>query len=56
MFVWKCPLCGAVLKSRGGAGKRYRNNWCNECGQKIDWSVTAEENKKTKSSTKKKKQ
>ena len=34
----KCPNCKASLKSSQGSSSRYRNNFCNKCGQKIDWS------------------
>lgn len=33
----KCPQCGERLKSGRGSSSFYRNNWCNHCGQKIEW-------------------
>ena len=33
-----CPLCGKRIKSGQGSSSRERTNWCNHCGQAIDWS------------------
>ena len=33
-----CPLCGKRIKSGQGSSSRQRTNWCNHCGQAIDWS------------------
>ncbi|MBQ0135999.1 MAG: hypothetical protein KBS43_04625 [Oscillospiraceae bacterium] len=32
-----CPLCGKRIKSGQGSSSRERTNWCNHCGQSIDW-------------------
>lgn len=34
----KCPSCFKPIKSGKGSSSHYRNNWCNNCGQCIDWS------------------
>lgn len=34
----KCPSCLKPIKSGKGSSSHYRNNWCNNCGQHIDWS------------------
>lgn len=34
----KCPSCFKPIKSGKGSSSHYRNNWCNNCGQRIDWS------------------
>ena len=36
----KCPACNHRIPSGMGSSSRRRDNWCNYCGQKIDWSVT----------------
>ena len=33
-----CPSCNHRIHSGGGSSSRRRDNWCNYCGQKIDWS------------------
>ena len=33
-----CPSCGKRIKSGQGSSSRQRTNWCNHCGQAIDWS------------------
>lgn len=34
----RCPSCNHRIPSGGGSSSRRRDNWCNYCGQKIDWS------------------
>ena len=34
----RCPSCNHRTPSGGGSSSRRRDNWCNYCGQKIDWS------------------
>lgn len=34
----RCPSCNHRIPSGGGSSNRRRDNWCNYCGQKIDWS------------------
>ena len=34
----KCPSCNHRIPSGMGSSSRRRDNWCNYCGQKIDWS------------------
>lgn len=34
----RCPSCDHRIPSGGGSSSRRRDNWCNYCGQKIDWS------------------
>ena len=34
----RCPACNHGIPSGGGSSSRRRDNWCNYCGQKIDWS------------------
>ena len=34
----RCPACNPRIPSGGGSSSRRRDNWCNYCGQKIDWS------------------
>lgn len=34
---YHCPNCNARIKSGMGSSERYRNNFCNHCGQAIDW-------------------
>ena len=33
----RCPSCGKRIPSGQGSSSRRRDNWCNYCGQKIDW-------------------
>ena len=33
----RCPWCGHRIPSGAGSSSRRRDNWCNYCGQKIDW-------------------
>lgn len=35
----KCPACNHRIPSGMGSSSHRRDNWCNYCGQKIDWSV-----------------
>lgn len=34
----RCPSCNHRIPSGKGSSSRRRDNWCNYCGQKIDWS------------------
>lgn len=34
----RCPLCNHRIPSGLGSSSRRRDNWCNYCGQAIDWS------------------
>ena len=34
---YKCPVCKSRVKSGMGSSSRYRNNFCNHCGQALDW-------------------
>lgn len=34
----RCPSCNHRIPSGGGSSSHRRDNWCNYCGQKIDWS------------------
>ena len=36
----KCPVCNHRIPSGMGSSSHRRDNWCNYCGQKIDWGVT----------------
>lgn len=33
----RCPACNHRIPSGGGSSSRRRDNWCNYCGQRIDW-------------------
>ena len=33
----RCPSCNHRIPSGGGSSSRRRDNWCNYCGQAIDW-------------------
>lgn len=33
----RCPSCNHRIPSGGGSSSRRRDNWCNYCGQRIDW-------------------
>ena len=33
----RCPACNHRIPSGGGSSSRRRDNWCNYCGQKINW-------------------
>ena len=33
----RCPACGHRIPSGGGSSSHRRDNWCNYCGQAIDW-------------------
>ena len=33
----RCPSCNHRIPSGGGSSSKRRDNWCNYCGQKIDW-------------------
>lgn len=35
----KCPSCNHRIPSGMGSSSRRRDNWCNYCGQKIDWGT-----------------
>lgn len=34
----RCPSCNHRIPSGMGSSSRRRDNWCNYCGQAIDWS------------------
>lgn len=34
----RCSACNHRIPSGGGSSSRRRDNWCNYCGQRIDWS------------------
>ena len=34
----RCPTCNHRIPSGGGSSSRRRDNWCNYCGQRIDWT------------------
>ena len=34
----RCPACNHRIPSGMGSSSRRRDDWCNYCGQKIDWS------------------
>ena len=36
----RCPSCNHRIPSGAGSSSRRRDNWCNYCGQKIDWEET----------------
>lgn len=36
----RCPACNHRIPSGGGSSSRRRDNWCNYCGQRIDWGQT----------------
>ena len=33
----RCPSCNHRIPSGMGSSSRRRDNWCNYCGQAIDW-------------------
>ena len=33
----KCPACDHRVPSGMGSSSRRRDNWCNYCGQALDW-------------------
>ena len=33
----RCPSCNHRIPSGAGSSSRRRDNWCNYCGQAIDW-------------------
>lgn len=33
----RCPSCNHRIPSGRGSSSRRRDNWCNYCGQAIDW-------------------
>lgn len=35
----KCPSCNHRIPSGLGSSSRRRDNWCNYCGQRIDWGA-----------------
>ena len=35
----RCPVCNHRIPSGMGSSSRRRDNWCNYCGQKIDWGT-----------------
>ena len=34
----RCPSCNHRIPSGQGSSSRRRDNWCNYCGQAINWS------------------
>ena len=34
----RCPSCNHRIPSGLGSSSRRRDNWCNYCGQRIDWT------------------
>lgn len=34
----RCPSCNHRIPSGLGSSSRRRDNWCNYCGQAIDWT------------------
>lgn len=38
----RCPSCGHRIPSGMGSSSRRRDNWCNYCGQAIDWTEDEE--------------
>ena len=39
----KCPVCNHRIPSGMGSSSRRRDNWCNYCGQAIDWGGVNDE-------------
>jgi len=37
----RCPSCNHRIPSGQGSSSRRRDNWCNYCGQAINWSEEA---------------
>lgn len=37
----RCPSCNHRIPSGQGSSSRRRDNWCNYCGQAINWSGEA---------------
>lgn len=35
----RCPSCNHRIPSGMGSSSRRRDNWCNYCGQAIDWGA-----------------
>lgn len=35
---FKCSVCGRRVRSGKGSSSRQRDNFCQRCGQKLDWS------------------
>ena len=33
----RCPACNHRIPSGRGSSSRRRDNWCNYCGQRIEW-------------------
>ena len=38
----RCPNCAHRIPSGQGSSSRRRDNWCNYCGQRIDWGSKEE--------------
>ena len=34
---YKCPVCGRRVRSGKGSSCHQRDNFCQRCGQKLDW-------------------
>lgn len=37
---YKCSVCGRRVRSGKGSSSFVRDNFCQRCGQKLDWSDT----------------
>lgn len=35
---YKCSVCGRRVRSGKGSSSRIRDNFCQRCGQALDWS------------------
>lgn len=35
---YKCSVCGRRVRSGKGSSSRVRDNFCQRCGQALDWS------------------
>ena len=36
---FKCSVCGRRVRSGKGSSSKQRDNFCQKCGQKLDWTV-----------------
>lgn len=39
---FRCAICGRRVRSGKGSSSRIRDNYCQRCGQRLDWSVQNE--------------
>lgn len=37
---FKCPVCNRRVRSGKGSSSRRRDNFCQRCGQKLNWEET----------------